>query len=107
MSLPRLRLRNGRFTTIEQLIQDLQNPTPLLQRVGAYLKASIQNRITTTKTAPDGTPWAPWAFVTEMARERKGTAGYGLLYDSGALYNSIDYQVVGKQVIAGAGVSYA
>ena len=107
MALPKLRLKNGRFASIQQLINSLQNPAPLLQRVGEFLKASIKDRIKTTKTDPAGNPWQPWAFATELARERKGTASSGLLFDSGRLYDSIDYQVQAKSVIAGAGVSYA
>jgi len=107
MSLPKLRLKNGRFASLQQIINSLQNPAPLLDQVGQYLKKSTQERISTTKKSPSDQPWAPWADVTAMAREKKGTAGRGLLFDSGALYDSIDYQVQAKSVIVGAGVSYA
>lgn len=32
---------------------------PLMSDIGARLEFSMQERITTTKTAPDGTPWPP------------------------------------------------
>lgn len=86
----------------EEIVKKLRDPRPLLEAVGQLLVASTQARIRTTKSDPRGSPWAPWSLATYMARARAGQLAGGLLYNSGRLYNSIDYQVQGKQVIVGS-----
>lgn len=107
MPAPRLRLANGRFASVQQLIDNLEDPSPLLQRVGEYMKKSTQDRIKSTKTAPNGIPWAAWSSLTAFSRARKGNSSSGLLFDTGRLHDSIEYQVQARSVIVGAGVQYA
>ena len=97
----RLRANNGRFISIQKAIDSLQNPSAFLDKVGQALQASTQARISTTKVSPNGTPFAPWSIKTALARFKKGNASRGILYDTGNLLNSIDYQVIGKTVTVG------
>lgn len=97
----RLRARSGRFISIQQAIDKLQNPQQFLDQVGQLLRNSTQQRITTTKTSPNGSPFAPWSVATLFARQKKGNAARGILYDTGNLLNAVQYQVVGKQVEVG------
>lgn len=97
----RLRAKSGRFISIQQAIDKLENPAQFLDKVGQMLQASTQARISTTKTSPNGVPFTPWALGTALARQRKGNAARGILYDTGNLLNSISYQVIGKQVQVG------
>lgn len=96
-------LRGG----IEGLLRRLKDPEPALRDISKLLKESTEKRITSTKRAPDGAPWAPWAPGTEAARNKKGNASRGLLYDSGELLRSITARVENGQAIVGTGVSYA
>lgn len=93
---------------IEQFIARLENKTPFLNDVAKLLKAKAVNRITTTKIDPYGKAWPQWAVATARARAKRGTAGRGLLYESGRLSNGITAEVQGNQAIVGVqGVPYA
>ena len=83
---------------IDALVEKLENPQPLLDRIGQHLVATTQARIRTTKTGPDDRPWAPWAEATRNARAKDGSTVFGLLYKSGSLFNSINYRVAGDSV---------
>lgn len=87
---------------IQNAIESLDDPSELLNEVGEALALSTIQRIMTTKTAPSGQAWAPWATSTLLARNKKGNAAQGLLYDTGALGNSITWQVKGKTVEVGS-----
>lgn len=102
-----LRDERGRFASVQQLIDKIQHPEPLLDQIGKILKASTQARITTTKKSPDGTPWAPWSYATLLARMKDGSASLGILNHTGNLLKSITYQVQGRQVKVGADSSVA
>lgn len=94
--------------TPEEVLNKLKDPRPMLDSIGQLLVASTQARIRTTKSDPRGTPWAPWSIGTYIARARAGSLSGGLLFETGRLLNSIDYQIQGKQVIVGSsGVPYA
>lgn len=99
--------RKSTGSTPEEIVQKLKDPRPLLETVGQLLVASTQARIRTTKSDPRGSPWAPWSLATYMARARAGELSGGLLFNTGRLYNSIQYQIQGKQVIVGSDVFYA
>jgi hypothetical protein len=77
----------------------------------AFAKATqveTRHRIAVSKTTPGGSKWVPWKFSTLRARNRKGNASRGLLYDTGALWNSIQYKQIGKNKIEiGSTVVYA
>lgn len=89
------------------LLKTLQNPKPLLHKVGQTLVDGAVGRIMGLKEDPDGNAWAPWAASTLLARERKGNVGQGLLYDGGTLVNSIYYTIQGTSVVVSARAPYA
>lgn len=70
-----------------------------LEQLGGEEVQVVQNRIRTGKTSPDGQAWRPWAMSTLRQRIREGTTGGGLLYKTGALYNSIKWKLTGKNLI--------
>jgi phage virion morphogenesis protein len=90
----------------QKTINQLQKPEALLEKIGQYLVSSTQARIRTTKVAPNGALWAPWAPSTARAKERSGQGG-SLLLNSGRLFNSISHQVVAGQVEVTSNAPYA
>ena len=87
---------------LSKLLKRLKQPQPALEEIGRNLQDSTKSRIRDTKTSPNGRPFAPWSYATFLARQKDGTAAGGILYKSGRLFNSIQYQVTGKQVEVGA-----
>ena len=75
--------------------------------MGKGLVEEAARRITTTKSAPDGTRWKPWASSTAKARRRAGTSASGLLFNTGTLANSLEYEVIGDKVVVRNTQSYA
>ena len=72
---------------------------PLLDDIGQQQEDAARRRLTDTKTAPDGTPWAPWSAA--YAKTRKGH--HSLLSDEGDLADSMDHNVVGSVGMFGFG----
>ena len=87
---------------LNELLLKLKQPQPALEEIGKNLKQSTQARIRDTKLSPSGRPFAPWSFRTLVARQKDGTVNGGILYRTGKLFNSIQYQVSGQQVEVGA-----
>ncbi len=61
----------------------------MLESFSGLMVSQTQRRINEEKTAPDGTPWAPWSERYENYRERKGIPNHRQLILSGDLLNSI------------------
>ena len=78
-----------------------------LDELGKGLAEEAARRITTTKSAPDGTRWKPWASSTAKARRRAGTSASGLLFNTGTLARSIEYEVIGDKVVVRNTQEYA
>ncbi len=79
-------------------IQALNDPVTrlkLMTAVGQEVQDQTEYRITTEKTAPDGTAWPP---------NRRGTS---TLYASGTLAGSIDYRATPDEVHVGSPLPYA
>lgn len=89
------------------LIKRLKNPRPLLSEVGDLIREDIQTRIKKTKVDPQGNAWAPWAESTYIARAKEGSAGLGLLYRTGRLYNSLLKDVHSRDVKVYSTAPYA
>lgn len=70
-----------------------------LETLGAQEVKIAQDRIRSGKSSPDGQAWRPWAMATLRNRVREGTTGGGLLYRTGALYNSIKWKLTGVNLI--------
>ena len=77
-------------------LRDIRRP---LEQVAQMLVESTRRRIKSTKTDPDGNRWEPWASSTMAARERNGTAGGGLLYETGSLWSTIRGRVQGRTAV--------
>lgn len=101
------------YREVQQSIGDirkkLDNPRSMMQEIGDIIVEDIKHRIINTKTSPEDIAWAPWAPGTKKAREKKGNAALGLLYDTGTLLNSITSQVIGghNTLQVGTNVKYA
>ena len=74
--------------SLDLLAKKLANSQEFMALLGTAIRDNAQQRIKTTKPDPDGRAWAPWAESTSIARNRAGSAGFGLLFDKGHLYNS-------------------
>ena len=89
------------------------NDKDMMREVGDIIVEDIKHRIAVTKKDPDDKPWKAWAPSTAKARERKGNAALGLLFDSGTLLRSITAEVKnhgskgGVSVYVGSNTRYA
>ncbi len=81
-------------------------PKDILNEFGKHEVERVKARFG-SKSDPDGGKWTQWDRDTEEERQREGTSSTGLLFETGALYNSIQYQVSGNKVTIGTNVEYA
>ncbi|CUR45509.1 phage virion morphogenesis protein [Alloalcanivorax xenomutans] len=90
---------------VQRFINRLANPDlrALADSLGAELESQTRRRIAEEKTAPDGSPWAPWSAVHAATRH----AGHSLLQGDGDLLDSVTYQVSGTQIRWGSPLVYA
>lgn len=79
---------------------DLQR---LADSLGAEIESQTRRRIQDEKTAPDGTPWAPWSDVHAATRH----GGHSLLQGEGDLLDSIQYLLEGTEIHVGSPLVYA
>ena len=80
----------------------------LMDEIGSIIEEDVKHRIVKTKKDPEDKPWAPWSKSTRKARQKKGNAALGLLFDSGELNDSITHQVTNKnKVQVGTNSTYA
>lgn len=75
----------------------------LLESIGAVVESQTRRRISDEKTAPDGTPWAPWSAAYGKTRH----GNQSLLQGDGDLLDSIEYQVQRNKVRVGSALAYA
>jgi phage virion morphogenesis protein len=80
-----------------------RNPAPLLDAMGALVESQTRQRITSTKTAPDGKKWAPWSEKYAVTRH----GGHSLLRNEGDLLDAIQHLVSGDTSEVGANLEYA
>ncbi|MEL6183076.1 MAG: hypothetical protein AAFU79_00535 [Myxococcota bacterium] len=74
----------------------------MLRVVGAAAAASMQDRISESKTSPAGEKWRAWSPAYAKTR----SASHSLGIDTRAMVSSIDYEV-GRDVEVGATVDHA
>ena len=74
----------------------------LTDAAGAILESSTRDRFD-TKTAPDGSAWAPWSDAYEDTREDR----HSLLVEEGGLRDSIASYSTGGEVHVGSNLVYA
>jgi phage virion morphogenesis protein len=91
--------------TIAQRVSSLAafDKNAVLHAVGAEVESQTRRRISTEKTAPDGTPWPDWS--RRYANTRHG--GHSLLMNHGDLHDSLQSLVDGDQVETGSNLAYA
>lgn len=70
---------------------------------GGLIEMQTKHRIAAEKSAPDGTPWAPWSDDYATSRHR----GHSLLVGDGHLLGSINWQDQGDQIEVGSNLVYA
>lgn len=102
-----MRIRKDSIKSLMNALNTLGSVKPALDEIGKNQQANVAARIMFTKMSPEGKAWEPWAASTAKARGKRGTAGNGLLYESGGLAESIKYMVSGEQVIISANAPYA
>lgn len=112
MSLKFKVARNDINDAIADLEAKIKNKD-MMQEIGDIIVEDIRHRIVKLKADPDDKPWKPWAPSTAKARERKGNAALGLLFDTGTLLRSINAEVKnhgqkgGITVYVGCNTKYA
>lgn len=76
--------------------------------IGGLVASQVQRRIADDKTAPDGTPWAPWSARYEARiKDRQRGRNRSLLVASGALGTDIHHLVAGTEIHVGSNLEYA
>lgn len=90
--------------SLQKAKQQLSNMRPVMAAIGAAIEQNVQLRFD-SKTAPDGTPWKPWAAKTAMARSKEGRGT--LLEYTGRMRDSLTYVADNDSVAIGFGVPYA
>ncbi|GLK74672.1 phage virion morphogenesis protein [Ancylobacter dichloromethanicus] len=80
---------------LARLADGTADTLPLTTNIGSVLENGILERLQTTKTAPDGTPWAP------------NRAGTSILVDTGNLLGTVGFIAAPSEVEVGASAPYA
>lgn len=88
-----IKIDKSQFNEINELSKQLKNSKDFLREIGEVVCEDIKHRLVALKSDPDDKPWQPWAKSTEKARQKDGTAALGLLFKTGALTQSITYQL--------------
>ena len=90
---------------LDKWIKEFSQPKELLKELGKREVKRAKQRFK-SKTDPDGKRWRSWDRDTQEERIREGSASSGLLVESGALMNSIDFDVVHNSLFVGTNVDY-
>lgn len=85
----------------------LADTAPVLAKIGNVQRIEIQDRLIHGKQGPEDERWASWAPMTRAERTKKGNVPQGLLWDTGALINSIQSQPSLASVLIGSDAPYA
>jgi len=94
------------LTILGGMLARMADMQPALKRIGQQKASDIQDNILHGKHTPDGDAWSPWTHYTRSEREHKGNVSQGLLWDTGALVNSIHAQSHAGSVSIGTDVAY-
>lgn len=86
--------------------KQFSKPKDILEEFGKRELTRTKKRFDKQR-GPDGQPWAAWSAEYLERRIREGTASFGILVSSGALFRSLDYQVRGNSVSVGSPLEYA
>ena len=102
-----MKLNKPAKSLIEPLTLKWQQQRDFLDSVGATFAGLAIDRLEKQKADPMGRKWKPWASSTAKARRKEGSSGTGLLLRTGALRDSIEYEVQGPKVVIRSRSSYA
>lgn len=91
---------------IDRAIAALQNLQPKLAEVGEYLVFKTRLRFD-RQTDPDGKPWDPLSLDYERRKRANSRALPDILTYTGALRDTITYQVEGETLKVGSPMAYA
>ena len=80
---------------INRLAQRVRTLNDPLNKIADDEIKLAQDRIKNTKTDPNDHEWPEWAPSTARGRERDGTAARGILYKTGRLHDSFEYNISG------------
>lgn len=94
----------GALGLLVELQRQLRDLTPVMKAIGRKLESNVNVRFD-TKTAPDGSAWAPWSETTAAARAEEGRGT--LLEYTGRMRDSLAYEATATSVEVGFGVPYA
>lgn len=80
----------------------------LADSIGQLMETQTKTRIADEKTAPDGTPWAPWslAYSESLAQDNRRYPG-SILLAEGDLRDSIANYSTGLEAVVGSNLVYA
>jgi phage virion morphogenesis protein len=79
----------------------------LARDIGAMIERQTKDRIRTDKTAPDGTPWAPWSDRYAQTRNTGNRRANSLLIDSENLLESVQDYTTGTTATVGSQTPYS
>ena len=88
---------------LNRLVLAGEDMTPGMIRIGEYLLRSTRERFV-SKTAPDGSPWAPLSDVTV---KRKTRGADSILLESGELFQGLNFNAGPDFAEAGSPLAYA
>ncbi len=73
----------------------------IAEAAAVYLENATKERIAATKTAPDGTPWAPWSegYAAQRGKAQSLLLGQGDLRDSVQSYATLTEARVGSNLV--------
>lgn len=86
-------------TALAQTLAALQDPRPMLEKIGEELAESTMRRFPQGR-GPDGVPWAKKSAVTVANHPRGGTKP--LIGESKTLSTTISHKVPGNTVVVGS-----
>lgn len=102
-----MKLNKPAKSLVEPLAAKWRQQRDFLDTVGATFAGMAIERLEKRKEDPMGRKWKPWANSTAKARRKEGSAGTGLLLRTGALRDSIEYEVQGPKVVIRSREPYA
>ena len=95
---------HGVLGALAAMTDQLRDMSPVMKAIGRKLESNVNVRFD-TKTAPDGSAWAPWAESTAAARAEEGRGT--LLEYTGRMRDSLTSNADAKSLEVGFGVPYA
>ncbi len=97
----------GAILRLGGILARMANMQPVMAEIGIDQRSEVQDRLIHGKEGPEHEHWDAWAPMTRAERQAKGNVPQGLLWDSGALIQSILSKPSGESVEIGTDIPYA